>query len=218
MRIFTHVPTQLEHLPKITNQNGDRVYQVGKLYYPSVTTVLSQHTRKGIQEWQERVGYEEAKKISSRAAANGTRFHTHVEQYLKNNQTLAMSLIEVERLSLFEPYLYKIDNIRAQEATLYSDHLRLAGTVDCIAEYDGKLSVVDFKTSAREKELAYVQHYFMQAAAYAIMFEERTGVPISNLVVLVSVADGLVQEFTSKRDKHVKDLLFYRDQYEAHNQ
>ncbi len=116
-----------------------------------------------------------------------------------------------------QPVLDRIDNIHAQESTLWSHHLRLAGRVDCIAEFDGKLSVIDFKTARREKDEEHIQHYYMQAAAYAIMFEERTKIPINRLVIAIVVEDGFMQVFESRRDKHVNSLLYYRDLYETFN-
>jgi genome maintenance exonuclease 1 len=89
--------------------------------------------------------------------------------------------------------------------------------VDCIAEFDGKLSVIDFKTARREKDEEHIQHYYMQAAAYAIMFEERTKIPINRLVIAIVVEDGFMQVFQGKRDKYVNSLLYYRDLYEAFN-
>jgi len=91
----------------------------------------------------------------------------------------------------------------------------LAGRVDCIAEYEGKLSVIDFKTARREKDVEHIQHYFMQASAYAVMFEERTGIPVNRLVIAIAVEDGFMQVFQSKRDAHIEGLLYYRDMYEV---
>ena len=126
-----------------------------------------------------------------------------------------MGLLDLELFDVAVPELEKIDNIRAQEVALYSDYLRLAGRVDCIAEYEGKLSIIDFKTARKEKELDHVEHYFMQAAAYAIMFEERTGIPINRLVLLIAVEDGFMQVLTGKRNDYAKKLLQYRDLYES---
>lgn len=216
MKVYTHHPIQLTD---ITSQDTDRgrVYQLpdGRLY-PSVTTVLAEHSKAGIMEWRKKVGEEEANKVSRQASMNGTRFHTLTELYLKNEELPEkISLIEREIFDIAKPELHKIDNIRAQEIGLYSHHLRMAGRVDCIAEYNGKLSIIDFKTSRKEKELQHIQHYFMQAAAYAIMFEERTLIPISNLVIIIAVADGFMQVFQGKRDHYVEWLLYYRDLYEV---
>ena len=216
MKTFKHNLITIEDINATTTDSG-RVYQTpdGKLY-PSVTTVLSEHTKKGVMEWRERVGEEEANKVSRRSAVRGTRFHTLAEKYLKNELTGGdFSLLDYEMFKVAQPVLDKIDNIRAQEVGLWSHHLRLAGRVDCIAEYEGKLSIIDFKTARREKDVDHIQHYFMQAAAYAIMFEERTQTPVNRLVIAIVVEDGFMQIFESRRDYHVEQLLYYRDLYEA---
>lgn len=217
MKTFKHNLITIEDINATTTDSG-RVYQTpdGKLY-PSVTTVLSEHTKKGVMEWRERVGEEEANKVSRRSAVRGTRFHTLAEKYLKNELTGGdFSLLDYEMFKVAQPVLDKIDNIRAQEVGLWSHHLRLAGRVDCIAEYEGKLSIIDFKTARREKDEDHIQHYFMQAAAYAIMFEERTQIPVNRLVIAIVVEDGFMQIFESRRNKHVEGLLYYRDLYEVY--
>jgi genome maintenance exonuclease 1 len=97
---------------------------------------------------------------------------------------------------------------------MYSDHLRIAGTVDCVGEFDGKLSVIDFKTSTKQKESSYIENYFMQCSAYAIMFEEQFGIPVAQTVVAIAIEDDEPQVFVEKRDTHVKRLLYFRDLYE----
>lgn len=218
MKTFNHVPVELQEINAKTTEKGRTYETPDGRSYPSVTTVLSQHTKQGIMEWRKRVGEEEANKISRQAATRGTKFHNLAEKYLKNIDIKEnMSLLDQELFEMALPELHKIDNIRALEAPLYSDHLRLAGRVDCIAEYNGKLSIIDFKTSRREKEKEYIAHYFMQASAYAIMFEERTNIPISNLAIIIAVEDGFMQTFQAKRDDFVESLLYYRDLYETEN-
>jgi CRISPR/Cas system-associated exonuclease Cas4 (RecB family) len=216
MKTFTHAPIQLDELTASTKESGERIYLTpsGRLY-PSVTTILSAHTKEGLDDWREKVGIEEANRIGRRASEQGSRFHSVVENYLKNKPIEKLSIFDLDLFSSAKVEIDKIDNILAQESSLYSDHLRLAGRVDCIADYDGKLSIIDFKTSKREKPREYIEHYFMQTAAYAIMFEERTKIPISNLVIIIAVEDGFVQVWKAKRDVYVKDLLYYRDLYEA---
>lgn len=217
MKTFLHDPVTIESISAVNQEDGTRAYQTpeGRLY-PSVTTVLAEHTKKGIQEWRARVGEVEANKVSRQAANWGTRFHTITEKYLQNNLSGGdLSLWDYEMFKVANPVLDRIDNIRAQEVALWSHHLRLAGRVDCIADFDGKLSVIDFKTARREKDVEHIQHYFMQAAAYAIMFEERTKIPVNRLTILIAVSDGFMQVFESKRDYHVEQLLYYRDLYEA---
>ena len=218
MKTFLHDPVTIESISAVKQEDGTRAYQTpeGRLY-PSVTTVLAEHTKKGIQEWRARVGEVEANKVSRQAANWGTRFHTITEKYLQNNLSGGDLLLwDLEMFKVANPVLDRIDNIRAQEVALWSHHLRLAGRVDCIANFDGKLSVIDFKTARREKDVEHIQHYFMQAAAYAIMFEERTKIPVNRLTILIAVSDGFMQVFESKRDYHVEQLLYYRDLHEAY--
>jgi len=217
MKTFLRNPVQIEAIQDVTSSSGHRVYHTpdGKLY-PSVTTVLSAHSKKGIQEWRARVGEEEANKISRQAANRGTRFHVLAEKYLRNELLDEnFSLLDYEMFNMAKPVLNRIDNIRAQEVGLWSHHLRLAGRVDCVAEFDGKLSIIDFKTARREKDDEHIQHYYMQAAAYAVMFEERTKIPVNRLVIAIAVEDGFMQIFETRRDKHIEGLLYYRDLYEA---
>jgi genome maintenance exonuclease 1 len=217
MKKFNHIPVQFTELETITTKGGQRYYRTPDgVSYPSVTTILSEHSKKGIVEWRNRIGAEAADKISRQASTRGTKFHNLAERYLKNQyKPEKMGLLDMELFEMAVPELEKIDNIRAQEVPLYSHHLRLAGRVDCIGEYEGKLSIIDFKTARREKEIDHVQHYFMQATAYSIMYEELTKTPISRLTLIIAVEDGFMQILQSKRDKHVKDLLHYRDLYES---
>jgi genome maintenance exonuclease 1 len=133
---------------------------------------------------------------------------------LKNEDRPIENNLDLNRFISLAPYLENIDNIHVQERSLYSDHLRLAGTVDCIAEYSGRLSIIDFKTASKPKKKEWIHSYFMQCAAYAIMYEERTNRPITNLVIMISVEDDTPQIFFEKRDNWVKQLLYYRDLYE----
>lgn len=214
---FEHVPLPIE-VPKLkqVNENGMRYYESprgGK--YPSVTTVLSAYNFKEIMEWRKRVGEEKANKISRAASTRGTAFHKICENYLNNEPVICKTPIEVERLNTFKPYLHRINKIHAQELRMYSDHLRMAGTVDCIAEFDGKLSVIDFKTASKLKEKTYIENYFMQCTAYSIMFEELFKIPVSKTVVLIAVDEQQPQLFIEKRDNYVEKLIYFRDMYES---
>ena len=218
MKTFIHTPVTIESIDSVTSPDGSRVYSTpeGKLY-PSVTTVLSEHNKKGILEWRSRVGDDEANKISRKASTRGTKFHSIAENYLQNNviTPLFKTPLDTVMFTLAQPTLDRIDNIHAQEVGLWSHHLRLAGRVDCIAEFDGKLSIIDFKTANRKKDEAYIQHYFMQAAAYAVMFEERTTIPVNRLVIAIAVEEEeIMQIFHGKRDNYISQVLHYRDLYE----
>ena len=111
------------------------------------------------------------------------------------------------------PLLDQIDNIHCLEDPLYSDHLQVAGTVDCIAEYNGKLAVIDFKTSARLKSRDDIHGYFMQTSAYAVAFEERTGIPVGKMIVVMGVDDNDPLIFEEKRDDWINKFIDLRKQY-----
>ena len=175
--------------------------------YPSITTVLSTRNKKGLFEWRKRVGEDVANHISRTSASRGTKVHQMCEDYLNNNFDIEKHKKNFLPYCLFQQLstnvLCKIDNIRAQEIGLYSDKYKLAGRVDCIAEYDGVLSVIDFKTSTKERKEEYNENYYIQTSAYAEMFEERTGTPINQIVVLVVTEDGVVQEFVKDKKEYV---------------
>jgi genome maintenance exonuclease 1 len=204
-----------------TNEDGSRVYvNASGVAYPSATTVLGVLSRDGIAAWRKRVGEEEANKISNKASTRGTKIHSLTESYLKNEDleeaytTTKASLLDVEMFKKFKPVLDPIGDIHCQELALYSDHLRMAGRVDCIADYNRLRAVIDFKTSSKPKKKEHISSYFMQTAAYAIMYEERTGIPVPWLVVLIAVEGDEPQVFIEKRDNWVKELLRTRDYYE----
>jgi genome maintenance exonuclease 1 len=209
--MFNHVPVELQPI-WATTTDGVRLYQTPEgNKYPSITTVLSVRNKQGLMEWRKRVGDEVANHISRTAAARGTKVHHMCEDYL-NNVHLNFPNIWKEHRKNFLPYclftqlksvLVNIDNIYAQEAGLYSDKYKVAGRVDCIAEYKGTLSIIDFKTSTKEKNDEWNENYYIQGSAYAEMFGERTDIEISQVVILVVTEDGTVQEFI--KDK--KDYL-----------
>jgi hypothetical protein len=217
--MFNHV--KLDHkVPKLTqlNEGGVRHYVTPEgNKYPSITTVLSEYSRQGIMEWRKRVGNEEASRISRTASSRGTRIHSLCERYLNNEQPDFKTPLDKEMFVRFKHVLHRINNIHVQETKMYSDHLRIAGTVDCIGEFDGKLSVIDFKTAAKPKDRSYIKNYFMQCSAYAIMFEECFKIPVSQTVIAIAVEDEEPQVFIEKRDTYVKDLLYYRDLYESNS-
>jgi|TARA_B110000902_G_scaffold186796_1_gene211405 genome maintenance exonuclease 1 len=216
--IHTHVKTLQDFANDKTAPDGSRKYftETGAAY-PSVTTVLGYQTRDSILQWRKRVGAEEADRISRQASTRGTKIHEMCEKKLDNEAVNHgnMSLIDVQMWRSFQPILERIDNIHAQEIALYSDHLRLAGRVDCIGEFDGKLSVIDFKTSRKPKKEEWITNYFSQAAAYSIMYEERTGIAINRSVILIAVEEEDPQVFIARRDKYVPNLLHARDLYEC---
>ena len=215
MARFNHVPVTLDEI-KATTMNGVRLYETpeGNLY-PSITTVLSIRNKEGLMEWRKRVGDDVANHISRTAAARGTKVHHMCEDYLNNMAFDFPDKWEKHKKNflpfcLFEQLKNKalchIGDIYSQEAALYSDKYKVAGRVDCIAYYKGNLSIIDFKTSTKEKNDKWNENYYIQASAYAEMFEERTGIDISQVVILVVTEDGVVQEFIKDKSPYLKDL------------
>jgi len=176
---------------------------------PSITTVLSILSRAGIAAWRKRVGEEEANRISRIASARGTKVHEIIEKYINNDENFKDGYTP-DIISSFldlKPILDdRIGRVFAQEAPLYSNHLGVAGRVDCVAEFDGKLSIIDFKTSRKKKFPSMIKNYFMQESGYAIMWEERTGQPITQLVTIIAVDDHDPQVFIEHRDNWVRPL------------
>ena len=216
-KTFEHDPIVIDELD-VVEENGRRLYVTPSgQKYPSITTVLSILNKKSIQQWRERVGEEEANRISTRASSRGTRIHKMCEDYLNN-----VLYESIDKYGYWDRLMFDsmriifdelIGKVRVQEASLYSDFMRVAGRVDCIAEFGGKLSVIDFKTAAKPKEERYIDNYFMQTAGYAVMFEERTGIPISRLVVIIGVEDHGTQVFVKKRDDYIEQFMDLRSDY-----
>jgi len=201
-----------------TNEDGSRVYvNASGVAYPSATTVLSVLSKDSIKEWRQRVGEEEANRISSKAAGRGTRVHTLCENYLNNQEDYLQKQMPdaIVMFKTLQPLLNEyVNNIHALEVPLYSDYLRTAGRVDCIAEFDGAISVIDFKTSSKPKEDKWIENYYMQCSAYAVMFEERTGIPVPRIVVMIAVDGDKAQIFVKKRNDYIDGFIKYRDIYE----
>ena len=215
---FKHVGCDIDYDLTTETINGKRFYVTPDGdKYPSVTTITSQYNKQSIMEWRKRVGEEEANRISSKAAGRGTRVHTLCENYLNNQEDYLQKQMPdaIVMFKTLQPLLNEyVNNIHALEVPLYSDYLRTAGRVDCIAEFDGAISVIDFKTSSKPKEDKWIQNYYMQCSAYAVMFEERTGIPVSRIVVMIAVDGEKAQIFVKKRNDYIDGFIKYRDIYE----
>jgi CRISPR/Cas system-associated exonuclease Cas4 (RecB family) len=219
--IFNYCPPKnLQDLKSETFPDGKRYYTLDDgTRLPSVTTVLGAVKKQSILEWRKRVGEEQANKISKVATTRGTNMHTLCERYL-NNQDLGEIMPDAKEMFLtIKPHLNKINNIHYQEQSLWSKKIEMAGRVDCIAEYEGELSVIDFKTSRKVKKKEWIEDYFWQTTAYALMYEELIGRPINNLVIIMAVLDEEPLVFKEKTSDHidglVKAIKFYRDQNES---
>lgn len=167
-------------------------------------------------EWRKRVGEEEANRISGRAKSRGTAVHSLCESYLRNEK-VEPGPFDLDTFRSLQPLLDRIDNIHCLETQLYSNYLQVAGTVDCIAEFDGKTSVIDFKTSTRVKSRDDIHGYFMQTSAYAVMFEELTKIPVGRLVILMSVDNEDPLVFVEKRDDWIDQFIKIREDYSKLN-
>lgn len=186
--------------------NGRRYYVTPKGKYPSITTVLSAFPKPELLKWRQRVGEEQANKITKEATTNGTRIHAICEDFL-NNKPLDLPLLEKESFLKLKPHLLNINNIHGLEVPLYSDQLRIAGRTDCIAEYDGVLSVIDFKTSRKVKKEEWILDYFLQATMYSIAYYELTGIKIKQIVILIAVTEDESQIFVKNTNDYVMPLL-----------
>ena len=182
-----------------------------KVKLVSITSITSHYSREGIAKWRARVGEEEANRVSKRATTRGTDMHLLTEHYLQN-EPLPKAKVPISQIlfNTAKPALDKIDNIILQEQAMYSLRLGIAGTPDCIGDYNGELSVIDFKTSKSPKPLKWVQGYFVQASAYACMLYELTGIKAKNLVIIMACEDGELKVYEEKDVfKYVKVLDTY---------
>ena len=211
--MFIHKNCELPKLKRITNPDGSRLYETptGNAY-PSVTTVTGLLKKKDILEWRKEIGEERANEISKKAANRGIRIHRLCEKYLSNEE-VDPGYFDKGMWDSIKDRLHDINNIYILEESLYSDHLQVAGTVDCVAEYQGKLSVIDFKTSRRLKQRDDIHDYFMQCSAYAVSFEERTNIPVSQLVIIMAIEDEEPKIFIEKRDNWIKPFINLREDY-----
>ena len=217
--IFNHVDIDLPALTRETI-DGVRYYDIPggeKKKFVSITSVTSFRNRKIFEDWRKRVGEKEANRKTKRATSRGTDMHTLTEYYLKNKDLPTVQPLSDVLFRLAKPELNKINNILALEKSLYSEVLGIAGTVDCIAEYDGELAIIDFKTSEKPKPEKWIEHYFVQAMAYGCMLYELTGVMVKKLVIIMSCENGecVVYEQYDKQ-KYINLLTEYIREFVQH--
>ena len=208
--MFNHVQISL---PEVTTEtiNRKRFYVTPEgEKYPSITTVLSNRKKEGLFEWRKRVGNDVANYVARTSASRGTKVHHMCEDYLNNEFDEEKHKKDFLPFCLFnqlkDQALCNLNNIYAQEAGLYSDKYKVAGRVDCVAEYKDTLSIIDFKTSTRERSDDWNENYYIQGSAYAEMFEERTKIKIDQVVILVVTEDGTVQEFVKNKQDYLPML------------
>ena len=221
MKLFNHVGelTPIEMSAEMVD--GKRVYLTPEgNKYPSITTVIGNNDKKkaGIARWRQRVGEEKANAISARSTGRGTKYHSIAEDYFNN----ALDLKKYNKFPLpvlmfhhSRDTLDRINNIYLQEAALYSNHLEVAGRVDCIAEFDGELSIIDFKTAAEPKQERYLYDYFVQETAYACCLQELYGVTVKKLVTIVACENGETQvKVIPPKKEYLLTLMQYIDEYQ----
>jgi hypothetical protein len=206
---FRHEQIQLTELTAETLPSGRTYTTPEGNKYPSITTCLSILSRDSIAAWRARVGEEEANRVSAKAAGRGTRVHQMCEDYINNKLDIS-KYTPADKETFLSIQSILDDNIglvRGQEVPLYSDYLGVAGRVDCVADWNGRLAVIDFKTSKKPKKKEWISSYFMQAAAYCVMWEERTGIPIDKTVIVVAVDGDEPQVFEEKRDNFIEPCI-----------
>jgi len=201
--------------------NGIRLYNLPDgQWVPSITSVTSFYNRQIFADWRKRVGIEEANRITRKATARGTDFHLVCQDYLENKE---LSWKNYQPLTKFmfhhaKPYLDKINNIHAIERTLYSEYLGIAGRVDCIAEYEGELAVIDFKTSEKIKPEEWLENYFVQEMFYAAAYYELTKIAPVKLITIMVTPGGEVKIFDKRnKDEYIKLLVRYIKEFVHHN-
>ena len=209
---FLHIPITIPKTRRIV-RDGRHYYQAedGGSRYPSITTVLgSTKDKSGIDRWKMDIGYDVADYILTRAGDIGHNTHEIIEKYLSNEEDVApRPLCSRAHYHNLKPFLDKISDIRGLEIPLYSDKLKLAGTADCIAVYEGKLSIIDFKTSLKNKREEWIEDYFLQGSAYAQMWEYLANEEVNQVVILMSSEQDQKQAFI-KNTKDYESKLFER--------
>ena len=210
---FEHVDLSLPQLERETI-DGVRYYRVPDdeelLKLVSITSVTSHFNKEIFINWRKKVGDEEADRVTKAATSRGTDMHTLVEDYLHNRNLSDVQPISDFLFKIAKTELNRINNIYALEGSLYSKQLGIAGTVDCIAEYDGELAIIDFKTSKKPKPREWIEHYFVQCMAYGCMLYELTGISVKKLVIIMACENGecVVYEERNK-SKYIKLLTEY---------
>ena len=217
---FDHSPhIDLPRAKQINTPSGRRYQTPDGNVYPSITTVLGDQPekKKAIAEWRARVGAEEANKISSQAARRGTNLHNLLESYIQGDNQYLKDVMPstIDRFRLVQKCLDEnLQMVYASETPMYSDILRIAGTADLICEWNGEVTVVDFKTARKMKTPDMITDYFVQATAYSIMFEEHTGIECHHFAILMVSDEGEFQVFPGKRNEYVAELIRIRNGYE----
>ena len=210
--MFTHSDVEFARIER-ESIDGVRYYKAPGhdqlVRMPSITSVISWRNRDKFKKWRAKVGDDVANNITRKATHRGTDAHTLIEEYLNNSETFS----DVLPLSQYlfkqaKPELNRIDNILCQETALYSTEIGVAGTVDCIAEFDGELAIIDFKTSAKPKPREWIEDYFVQCAAYSCMLYEMKGIIVKKYVVIMTCENGEVEIYEEFDKRKYINLLY----------
>tara|TARA_Y100000817_G_scaffold306713_1_gene292217 strand:- start:345 stop:1034 length:690 start_codon:yes stop_codon:yes gene_type:complete len=209
-KIFKHVFDSKYQFPKLaeTKMNGMRFYRVDGKLFPSVTTILSIQPKEGLEEWKNSVGHEAAAWEMRRAATRGTKFHKIVEAYLKNQSidVFSRDILPMGLFNLVERQIDRIDNICTLEATMCSRSFEIAGRVDTVGDFDGKRSIIDFKSANRAKKDDQIKTHAIQETAYSVMWEEMTDETIEQIVTIVACENGESQTIIKKPHDYFDEL------------
>ena len=216
---FVHVDIDTPDVEPVS-EDGVRFYPNpgADKYYPSVTSITSFKNAAFFADWRRKIGETEANRITARATQRGTAFHNLAEDYFKGelntDKYLENNPLSVRMFQAAKSTLNQINNIHCLETFLYSHYLGLAGRVDCIAEFDGELAVIDFKTSTKEKKEEHIENYFVQETAYAAMFLERSGIEVQKIVTLIATEEGSIQIFEKYNlDDYLQLLKTYIEEF-----
>lgn len=206
---------EFPQLEQINSPDGRKYRTSDGHLYPSVTTILSAIPNPQLENWKQRVGVTEANRISKAATNRGSLIHTACEKYLLG-ESYVFNSFDHSTQEMYQnliPYLDRFGVIHALETRMYSDKLRCAGTVDCIATIDDILYIIDFKTSGRFKSREDIDSYFLQAAAYSVMFWEHTKILVHNICILITTQDDGVLEYMEPISKWIPKFVAIRKQY-----
>ena len=209
--MFTHIDLKLPRLSR-ESIDGVRYYNIGgeNKKSVSITSVISHYSKEKFAKWRKKVGEEEANRITKRATSRGTDTHTLIENYLLNEELPEVQPISEMLFKLAKPALDRINNIHCLESSLYSEILGVAGSVDTIAEFDGELAVIDYKTSAKPKPREWITDYFVQTMFYGMALYEMTGIQIKKLVIIMTCEDGECVIYEERDlEKYMKLVIQY---------
>ncbi|NNL59218.1 MAG: exonuclease [Nitrosopumilus sp.] len=212
MSQLNHIPVSFEPAQLIERDDG-HYYQTPKGdVFPSITTMLHKtmplEKQQSLENWKAQEVA--ADYITQESAVIGTQTHEMIENYLNGiSFTEQYRLLSVAHFNNLLPFIQKINDIHGTELRLYSEAMKIAGTSDCIAKYDGKLSIIDYKTKRSNQQEEWMTDHFIQGTAYAQMFKEMTGIEIKQVVILVSSEKNTRMEFVKNTGDYV-DLLVER--------